>query len=125
VDVEDYPPGLQVSVDGLLKELPLVLPYGPEIHSLLFEAPGYESHEIRLDGLREHRSLVLNMKKRAASGPEANGEKKPTKRHAATARARPASPRAEASLPAVASPPQTPAARQKPADTNVKMITDF
>jgi serine/threonine protein kinase len=132
VDVEDSPPGLQATVDGALKELPIVLPYGPEIHSLLFEAPGYESHEIRLDGMREHRSLVLTMKKRAAPGPEAGAEKKPTSRGTATTRARPASRRAEASLSvantptqAGAAPPQTPDARMKPTKKDLKMITDF
>jgi hypothetical protein len=70
IEVENAPPGLHVTVDGVAKELPLTLPAGPAIHTLLFTAPGYESAEVRVDGTREHRSLVLAMKPLAPPAPE-------------------------------------------------------
>jgi serine/threonine-protein kinase len=75
VEIDDAPPALQVTVDGLPKELPLELPYGPAMHTLAFYAPGYDSTEIRIDGMRERRSLVLTMKKSAATTPAAGGQK--------------------------------------------------
>jgi tRNA A-37 threonylcarbamoyl transferase component Bud32 len=62
VDVEDGPAGLRVTVDGVTKSLPIELPRGPATHTLRFEAPGYEPRELRIDGVPEHRSLVLEMK---------------------------------------------------------------
>jgi eukaryotic-like serine/threonine-protein kinase len=62
VEVEDAPLGLQASVDGVAAVLPVRLPAGPELHTLYFTAPGFEAIEIRIDGMREHRSIVLNMK---------------------------------------------------------------
>jgi tRNA A-37 threonylcarbamoyl transferase component Bud32 len=60
--IENAPPGLRVSVDGVSKELPILLPFGPNVHTLLFEAPGYYPTEFHVDGARESRSLVLAMK---------------------------------------------------------------
>ncbi len=80
VEVEDAPPGLHVTVDGMPKDLPLSIPHGPTIHTLFFEAPGYDPREIRVDGMREHRSLVLTMKKLLATNPDLTMEKKPTNR---------------------------------------------
>jgi eukaryotic-like serine/threonine-protein kinase len=59
--VENAPPGLRVTVDGTPTELPIVLPAGPDIHTLRFEAPGHHATEFHVDGLRESRSLVLAM----------------------------------------------------------------
>jgi hypothetical protein len=106
VEVEDAPPGLQATVDGVLKELPLVLPHGAEVHSLLFEAPGYEPREIRIDGMREHRSLVLTMKKLATTGPEVTAQKKLAAPRAANALARPLGRRMRTDLPSAT--PSTP-----------------
>jgi hypothetical protein len=60
--VENAPPGLRVSIDGEAKDLPVVLPFGSDIHTLLFEAPGYHPTEFHVDGSRESRALVLAMK---------------------------------------------------------------
>jgi serine/threonine-protein kinase len=130
VEVEDAPPGLQVSVDGVLRDLPIVLPAGPEIHRLLFEASGYQPREIRVDGMREHRSLVLTMRKSAAPESEAVAEKKPTSRHVATAglrsrRSETESPAASASVQAKTAPPPAPAEPAHPPEKKAKMITDF
>jgi tRNA A-37 threonylcarbamoyl transferase component Bud32 len=72
--VENSPPGLRVSVDGLARELPIVLPGGPDVHTLLFEAPGYHPTEFHVDGMRETRSLVLAMQPLAAAPPPAEAE---------------------------------------------------
>ena len=64
--VENAPPGLRVSVDGEARDLPVVLPFGSDIHTLLFEAPGYHPTEFHVDGSRASRSLVLAMKPLAA-----------------------------------------------------------
>jgi tRNA A-37 threonylcarbamoyl transferase component Bud32 len=76
VEVENAPPDLHVTVDGVTKELPLTLPAGPTSHILLFTAPGYESTEVHVDGMREHRSLVLAMKPLAQPTREPAVEKK-------------------------------------------------
>ena len=108
VEVEDAPPGLQVTVDGVLKQLPLVLPYGQKMYSLLFEASGYEPREIRVDGMREHRSLVLTMNKLAAT--EVTLRKGPAAPRAANGPARPLGHRVQTNLPAA-----PPSAQTKPA----------
>ncbi|HEX7499489.1 MAG TPA: hypothetical protein VF524_04205, partial [Polyangia bacterium] len=76
VEVENAPPGLHVTVDGVAKEMPISLPTGPERHTLLFAAPGYESTEVRVDGTRAYRSLVLAMKPLAQLASEPAAEKK-------------------------------------------------
>ena len=86
VEVENAPPGLHVTVDGVAKELPVALPAGPELHTLLFEAPGYESTQVRVDGTREHRSLVLAMKPLAQPASEPAAEKKSPNHRSAAAR---------------------------------------
>jgi serine/threonine protein kinase len=90
VEVEDGPPGLQVTVDGVVKPLPVTLPKGTEMHTLLFQAEGFEPREIQVDGTREHRSLVLTMKpippppeyavpKRSPSRPASPAAQRPAK----------------------------------------------
>jgi serine/threonine-protein kinase len=135
VEVEDAPPGLRVTVDGVLKELPLVLPHGAEIYSLLFEAPGYEPREIRVNGMREHRSLVLTMKKLAATGPEVPAEKRVAAPRAANGPARPLGRRVQTDLPTASpstlakpEPPRPPAASVEMAEPTVQkkdLILDF
>jgi len=90
VEVENAPPGLHVTVDGVAKELPLALPAGPAMHALLFTAPGYESTEVRVDGTREHRSLVLAMKPLAPPAPEPEKKSPGPKKLAPVETARPA-----------------------------------
>jgi serine/threonine-protein kinase len=63
IDVEKGPPGLQVTVDGVLRDLPLTLPRGPQVYRLHFVAAGHEPYEIAVDGMHEHRTLVLGMRK--------------------------------------------------------------
>ena len=76
VEVENAPPGLHVTVDGVAQELPVALPVGPEVHTLVFEAPGYEPTELHVDGTREHRSIVLAMKQLAQPAPAPAPERK-------------------------------------------------
>ena len=62
VDVEDRPPGLTVTVDGRPARLPLSLPLGPESHTLVFAAAGYEPMTRTLDATKS-RTLVLAMRR--------------------------------------------------------------
>jgi eukaryotic-like serine/threonine-protein kinase len=62
VDVEDRPPGLTVTVDGRPARVPLSLPLGPESHTLVFAAAGYEPMTRTLDATKS-RTLVLAMRR--------------------------------------------------------------
>lgn len=77
VEVENAPPGLTASVDGVMKPLPIELPFGAEAHVLSFQAPGFETTELRVDGMREHRSIVLAMKPSAGVVAEKPSAGKP------------------------------------------------
>jgi serine/threonine protein kinase len=91
IEVEDGPPGLRVSMDGIIKSLPLQLPRSTQTHVLLFEAKGFEPHELRIDGSRPQRTLVLGMRKvttndsvastQTQSGDPRNRKERPTSRH--------------------------------------------
>ncbi len=118
VEVEDGPPGLQVTVDGKPEQLPLPLPYGPEIHTLLFRAPGYSPREVRIDGLRQRRSLMLTMKKLNAAPLEAIRQKAPASSHRRGA---------ISSAPTTPTPPVSAAPVQaaKPPLQNKALILDF
>jgi len=129
VDVENSPPGLRVTVDGVLKNLPLTLPRGPQVHRLRFEAVGHEPYEVGVDGMREQRTLVLSMKKIEPTGTSLQPRKA---RGVAVARgsvrpsapARPAAPRQLPSLPnpdvpSAAAPPKRPAAPPAKATNNL------
>ncbi len=61
IEVEHQPPGLRVTVDGVVQALPIWLPANADVHTLLFEAVGYHPTEVHVDG-RESRSIVLSMK---------------------------------------------------------------
>jgi hypothetical protein len=102
IKVENGPPGLRVRVDdGVPKEIPFLLPLGPDIHTLSFEAPGYQPTEFHVDGSRA-RTLVLAMKPRAEgsagqapagddiahAGPPAEEEPAPKKGRASSKRHR-------------------------------------
>lgn len=69
VEVEDAPPGLQVTVDGVPSTVPVLLPAGPETHLLRFVAPDYEATEIRVDGRHERRLVVLTKSVRPDAKP--------------------------------------------------------
>jgi serine/threonine protein kinase len=71
IDVENAPSDLQITVDGVLKDLPLTIPRGPQVHRLRFEAVGYEPYEVGVDGTRERRTLRLAMKKTDSLNPQA------------------------------------------------------
>jgi len=109
------PPGLQVTVDGLLADMPFALPHGPQVHELRFDASGYESYSIRVDGTQD-RQLVLPMRKLAAAAST-----RPT-RAAAPARVARAARKASAETP-----PATPPASDDtpPPSPKKKLITDF
>jgi serine/threonine-protein kinase len=75
IDVADPPPHLVVAVDGRLLSLPLSLPRGPESHTLVFTAPGYEPMTRTVDATKT-RTLVLQMQRELptqtpTSGPAA------------------------------------------------------
>jgi serine/threonine-protein kinase len=61
IDIKNAPPGLIVSIDGVVTDLPILLPAGYDVHTIFFEAPGYKSTEMHVDG-SEPRALVLAMK---------------------------------------------------------------
>jgi serine/threonine-protein kinase len=107
------PPGLQVTVDGVLADLPLHLPRGSALRVLRFDAPGYDTFEVRVDGTQD-RKLLLPMRKAAAAPGTAAGS--PAAR-AAGARSpggrRPDSARADGARPGGASEPRP--ARPEPA----------
>ena len=123
VDVENSPPGLWVTVDGVLKDLPLRLPRGPQVHRLRFEAAGHEPYEVGVDGMREQRTLVLSMKKIEPIGTSLQPRKA---RRVAVARGsvRPSAPRQLPSLPnpdvpSAAAPSKRPAAPPAKATNNL------
>lgn len=136
IDVENGPPGLQVTVDGVLRDLPLTLARDPQVHRLRFVAAGYESYEVGVDGMREQRTLVLSMKKiepletgtsprkpRAAvvgrGVPRAGGAAAPGR----PAISSQASGRPNADIPFAPAPPKQPAA--KPAKSANDLLMDL
>lgn len=118
VEAENAPPKLKVTVDGIPTELPVKLSSGPELHTFVFEAPGYEPFEAHVDGTREHRSVFLNMKPLPVAASERPVDRKPLVRSATR---RPSPERVVASPPASTEPP---AASSQP-DKKAKLITDF
>lgn len=73
-----------MTVDGVIKNLPVSLLAGPEIHTFIFTAPNHESTKVEVDGMREHRSLVLAMKPAVVPSAEpASGKKLPDRPTAA------------------------------------------
>jgi hypothetical protein len=60
IQVGDAPPLLTATVDGRPVALPLVLPAGPETHTVVFRAPGYGDRNLVIDGKAE-RTLLLGM----------------------------------------------------------------
>ena len=70
IDVEDPPAGLTVAVDsGAPRPVPVRLHKGSGTHLLVFHAPGYRPHSLRLDAARDL-LLLLSMKKVGARGKE-------------------------------------------------------
>jgi hypothetical protein len=69
VDLEDAPAGLRVLVDGHVAALPVTLPRGASVHSLRFEAEGYETMSRTLDGSKS-RTIVLGMRRVPAAPAE-------------------------------------------------------
>ena len=125
IDVENGPPGLQVTVDGVPKDLPLTLPWGPQVYRLRFEAAAYEPYQVDVDGMREHRTLVLGMKKIEAPRTSPPPRKA---RAAAAARgsARPSAPAAGAATPpSPAVPSPLPAPPKQPAATSSKTTNNL
>jgi eukaryotic-like serine/threonine-protein kinase len=73
IDVQDPPANLTVAVDGgAPRPVPARLGKGSGTHLLVFQAPGYRPHPLRLDAVRDL-SLVLSLKKLGARGKEARG----------------------------------------------------
>ena len=70
-----------ITVDGMLVDLPIRLPRGSDARLLRFDAPGYESYSIRVDGAQD-RKLLLPMRKLAQGSPPAPSGKS----HASAAR---------------------------------------
>jgi serine/threonine-protein kinase len=68
VQIGDAPPELTATVDGHPASLPLVLPAGPAMHSVVFRAPGYGDRNIVVDGTAD-RTLTLGMSRLPASPP--------------------------------------------------------
>jgi hypothetical protein len=66
IDVVGAPPGTHLKVDGVPSAIPALLPRGPSTYRLLFEATGYESREIQVDGSSD-RIITLTMNKLRAS----------------------------------------------------------
>ena len=121
VEVENAPPGLQVIVDGQPGALPISLPFGSETHLLEFSAPGFDPTEVRVDGTRERRSLVVAMKPVAAQTHDGTVKNKSPGRsssHRTTSAKELPAPSAAPALPA-AEPPST------PVEKKAKFITDF
>ncbi len=68
VQIGDAPPELIATVDGHPASLPLVLPAGPAMHSVVFRAPGYGDRNIVVDGTAD-RTLTLGMSRLPATEP--------------------------------------------------------
>src|SRR6185369_15411559 len=68
VDLEDASAGLRVLVDGRAAALPVTLPAGAAVHTLQFEADGYETLTRTLDGSKS-RTIVLGMTHVPAAPP--------------------------------------------------------
>jgi serine/threonine-protein kinase len=68
VQIGDAPPELTAPVDGHPASLPLVLPAGPAVHSVVFRAPGYGDRNIVVDGTAD-RTLTLGMGRLPAPEP--------------------------------------------------------
>lgn len=118
VEIENAPPGLQVMVDGLAGTPPISLPFGPEMHLLEFSAPGFDPTEVRVDGTRERRSLVVAMKPVAAQTRDGVAKNKSPNR--------PSSHRTTAAKEIGAAPALPPAeAPSAPVEKKAKFITDF
>lgn len=63
IDVLDAPAGVQVTVDGLVDDLPIHVARGDAVHVLRFEAPGYEPRELKVNGKKD-RTITLRMQRR-------------------------------------------------------------
>jgi tRNA A-37 threonylcarbamoyl transferase component Bud32 len=122
---EQPPPGLQVTVDGVLTDLPVRLPRGPQLRVLRFDAPGFETYVVRVDG-RQDRKIMLPMRRVETAGATASDKTPPPPR---TPRARPQGARSAATVRGVpasaadnAAQPETGPTAAQPAK---KLFTDF
>ena len=81
LEITDAPPGLEVIRDGQPATLPLHLPRGPAVHTLVFEAPGYGPRTLTMDGTRD-RTLMLSLPPlpKPAPAPPQPEEQRPKKR---------------------------------------------
>ena len=71
IDVASAPAGVQVTVDGVVEDLPVHLARNRDIHVLRFEAPGYEPRELKVSGAKS-RTLTIHLHRRkAAALPDA------------------------------------------------------
>jgi serine/threonine protein kinase len=68
IDVVGAPAGVQVSVDGVVEDLPIELVRGETVHVLRFEAPGYEAREWRVNA-RKNRTLTVHLSRRKGALP--------------------------------------------------------
>lgn len=121
VEVDHGPPELRVVVDGKPDTLPVSLPFGPETHLLEFSAPGFYPTEVRVDGLRERRSLVLAMKavseQKQDSAVKAKSPVRPASHRPLSAKDTPP-PRIPEAVPA-------PGVLSPATEDKAKLITDF
>ena len=122
------PPGLQTTIDGVVRDLPIEIARGPALHELRFDAPGYETFSLRVDGTQD-RKLVLPMKKVGASKrvpPKTDqpaGAAAPIVQHPATLPERAdATPAHQAGRRAQVPPPS---AAGHPSGTSGAIVTDF
>jgi len=76
LQIGDAPPELTAAVDGRPASLPLVLPAGPAVHSVVFRAPGYGDRNIVVDGTAD-RTLTLGMSRLPAPEPRAPATDRP------------------------------------------------
>jgi hypothetical protein len=76
IDVSDAPADLTLTVDGTPGRLPVVLPRGREVHTLTFQAPGFQDRTLKLDASLNRTVTLAMQPKSPAIVPEPRESKR-------------------------------------------------
>jgi serine/threonine-protein kinase len=76
IDVSDAPADLTLTVDGKPTRLPVVLPRGSAVHTLTFQAPGFQDRTLKLDASLNRTVTLAMQPKSPAIIPKANESKR-------------------------------------------------
>jgi serine/threonine-protein kinase len=82
IDVSDAPADLTLTVDGKPARLPVVLPRGSGVHTLAFQAPGFQDRTLKLDASL-NRTVTLAMQRKPpaiAPAPKESKRRPPSSR---------------------------------------------